>query len=291
MGEALALLTAIVWAIAVILFKRSGEAVHPLGLNVFKNCLAILLIVPTMLIMGETLFRDAPAWEYGLLLLSGALGIGVGDTLFFKSLNNLGAGLSAIVVCLYSPVIIVLSLTFLGESLSFWQLVGAIIIVSAVLLASFERNGNGIDRSQIIKGIAYGAAAQLANGIGLVMIKPLLDRSPVLWVAEVRLIGGVVVLALILLMHRRRRSILASIFSGYRWGYTLSGSFTGAYLAMMLWLAGMKLTQASTASAINQTSNVFIFLLAWLILKEPITKIRVIGVIVAVGGAIIVTFG
>jgi len=244
-----------------------------------------------MMIMGETLFRDAPAAEYGLLLLSGALGIGIGDTLFFKGLNYLGAGLSAIVICLYSPVIIVLSLIFLGECLSFWQIVGALVIISAVMIASFERDTNGIDRATIIKGIAYGAAAQLVNGIGIVMIKPLLDRSPLLWVTEVRIIGGAIVLALILLVHRRRRSIIVSIFSRHRWGYTLSGSFTGAYVAMMLWLGGMKLTQASTASALNQTSNVFIFIFAWLILKEPVSQLRLIGIMAAVGGALMVTFG
>ena len=291
LGEALALLTAVVWAVAIILFKRSGEAVHPLGLNFFKNSLATILLIPTMMIAGETIFRVAPAWEYGLLLLSGAFGIGLGDTLFLKSLNNLGAGLSAIVICLYSPVIIVLSLIFLGESLSFWQVVGALVIVSAVLSASLERTSKDLDRSMIIKGIAYGAAAQLVNGIAIVMIKPLLDRSPLLWVTEVRLIGGVVVLAMVLAVHSRRRSIMASVVSRARWGYTLSGSFTGAYLAMMLWLGGMKLTQASTASALNQTSNVFIFIFAWLILKEPISRIRVIGIVAAVGGAFLVTFG
>jgi drug/metabolite transporter (DMT)-like permease len=285
------MLTAIVWAVAVILFKRSGETVHPIGLNFFKNCLSGILLLITMMIVGETLFRVAPAWEYGLLLFSGALGIGVGDTLFFKSLNNLGAGLSAIVICFYSPVIIGLSLIFLGESLSFWQVVGALTIVSAVLIASLERNSNGLDRTTIIKGVAYGAAAQLANGIGIVMIKPLLDRSPLLWVTEVRVIGGTIVLALVLLLHRRRRAIMASVFSRQRWAYTLSGSFTGAYVAMMLWLAGMKFTQASTASALNQTSNVFIFILAWLVLKEPMSKIRIIGIAAAVGGALMVTFG
>jgi len=290
-GEVLALITAVVWAVAVILFKKSGEVVHPIGLNLFKNSMAVVLMVPTIWIAGETILHDAPLWEYGLLLLSGALGIGAADTLFFKSLNLLGAGPVAIVLCLYSPFIITLSIIFLGESLSVWQLVGASTIVTAVLIVSLERGGATTSRANIIKGILYGAAAELVNGVGIVMIKPLLTRSPVLWVTEIRLVGGTVVLALVLLLHSRRRAIVQSIFARQAWGYTLSGSFMGAYVAMMLWLGGMKLTQASTASALNQTSSLFIFLFAWVFLKEPITAIRTIGLLAAVAGTLLVTFG
>ena len=95
LGQSLALMTAIVWACAVILFKKSGETVHPIALNLFKNILALVLFLPTLWIFGETLFRPAPAGEYLLLMFSGILGIGVGDTLFFKSLNRVGAGSSS----------------------------------------------------------------------------------------------------------------------------------------------------------------------------------------------------
>jgi drug/metabolite transporter (DMT)-like permease len=114
MGEALALLCAIAWAVAVILFKKSGETVHPVGLNFFKNLLAIVFLAPTIYVFGGTILHPAPASCYIVLLLSGALGIGIADTLFFKSLNALGAGLSAIVVCMYSPFIIALSFLYLG---------------------------------------------------------------------------------------------------------------------------------------------------------------------------------
>ena len=58
LGEILALAAAVVWAFAVIMFKKSGEAVHPIGLNFFKGALAATLLVPTIWIFGETLFRD-----------------------------------------------------------------------------------------------------------------------------------------------------------------------------------------------------------------------------------------
>ena len=102
-GESFALVTAMTWAFAVILFKKSGEKVHPIGLNQFKNILAILLLIPTMALMSKSFSPQVSIHDYLILLASGALGIGVSDTLFFHSLNMLGAGRSSIVDCLYSP--------------------------------------------------------------------------------------------------------------------------------------------------------------------------------------------
>ncbi len=290
MGEMLALLTAVVWAFAVILFKKSGESVHPVALNLFKNSLAVILFIPTIFIFGETLFYDAPVGDYALLLISGALGIGIADTLFFKSLNILGAGLSAIVDCLYSMFIILLSFIFLAESMGFFQIFGALLIISAVLTAANKKGSAHLTRKELMTGIMWGALAMFTTAVGLVMIKQLLDRSPLFWVVEIRLVGGMLVLILALLFRSDRMPVLKTLKGNGGWKYTVSSSFVGAYLAMIFWLAGMKYTQASVAAALNQTTTVFIFIFAALLLKEPINKIRIIGIILAMAGSVLVTF-
>jgi len=291
LGETIAVVTAVIWALAVIFFKKSGESVHPIGLNLFKNVLAAVLFVPTAWLFGETLLRSVPAEEYIMLLVSGALGIGISDTLFFKSLNVLGAGRSAIVDCLYSPSIIALSMIFLGETLSAWQLVGVTMIVSAVLSIMVERQSVQTDRRHVLVGVWWGALAMVTMAVGIVMIKPLLERSPLIWATEIRLLGGLAVLAVALILHPSRLAVLKSIGRPQKWGYMLSGSFAGAYVSMVLWLAGMKYTQASTAAALNQTSNIFVFVFAALILKEKITPIRMAAIVLGVLGALLVTFG
>ena len=67
-----------------------------LGLNFFKSIVSIVLILGTMLVLRDPIFPKIPFKNYGLLLLSGAVGIGAADTLLFASLNRLGAGLSGI---------------------------------------------------------------------------------------------------------------------------------------------------------------------------------------------------
>jgi drug/metabolite transporter (DMT)-like permease len=290
LGEALSILTAVIWALAVTLFNKSGESVHPLALNAFKNLLAIALLIPTIILFGQTILRPTSREVYFILFLSGAIGIGIGDTLFFKSLNELGAGLTGIVVCLYSPFIIVFSYLWLHEYLAHVQLIGVLLIISAILITTIQRSTTAVTKTRIVSGVSYGIIASAAMAVGVVLMKPLLDTHPVIWVAEIRLIGGISVLALVLLFHPRRERIVHSLLKTHNWPYTISGSFLGAYLAMIIWIAGMKYTQATVASALNQTSTIFIFIFAGLILKEPMTLRRTFGIVLAFMGAFLVSF-
>jgi len=291
LGEILALGTAITWAFAVILFKRSGETVHPIALNTYKNILAGLLLIPTIYLFGQSLFYDAPQKDYWLLLISGALGIGLADTFFFKSLNLLGAGLTAIVDCLYSPSIIFLAFILLGESLTLLQIIGAILIISAILAAATKKGRGSLDKRSFLLGLMYGALGMFTMAIGIVMIDDILKRSPLLWVTEIRIFGGLVILLINIALHRRRKAIVKSVMTKTGWKYTFWGSVLGTYLALIMWLGGMKYTQMSTAAVLNQTSNIFIFIFAALLLKERLTMMKVAGILLAVGGVILVILG
>jgi len=291
-GEAFALATAVVWAFGVVMFRRSGETVHPVALNMFKNVLAVLLFVPTMWLLGDELLWQAPRADYLLLLASGVLGIGIADTLYFYCLNLIGASRTAIVACMYSPSMIAMSVMILGETLTPLQITGAVLVISAVLTAIEKKGGNksGISRRDLLLGIMFGVLAVSSTAVSIVMIKPLLNDSPVLWVTMIRLVGGILFLAVYLALVRKRREIMASLLVSRGWKYTLAGSFFGTYLAMSVWIAGMKFTQVSTAAVLNQTSNLFVFIFAAFILKEEITRRKVVGIVMAVAGAILVSF-
>jgi len=290
LGEILSLVTAITWAVAVILFKKSGESVHPIALNLFKNLMAVILLIPTIYILGHPIFQSASSHDYLIIFISGALGIGIADTLFFKSLNLLGASRSAIVDCLYSPFIIILSILFLGESLNLFQVIGLVMILSAVLTITKPSSSSDLSRRNLLLGVLFGALAMAANATGIVMVKPILERFSFIWIAEMRLFAGAIVLGLALLFHPARKKITSSLNSVGKWQYTLGGSFFGAYLSMIFWLGGMKYTQASISASLNQTSNIFIFVFAAIFLKETINSQKVLAIILAVAGVFIITF-
>lgn len=286
-GEAASLIVALNWAIAVIMFKKSGESVHPYALNLFKCSLAFVLLIPTILIASAGI-PQLSAKEFGLLLLSGALGIGISDSLFFISLNFLGAGLSAIVDCLYSPFIISLSMLWLGEKMNGMQIAGTAMIISAVVAASRVKSTPHLTRKNLILGIVCGVLAMGTMAVGIVMVKPIIERTSVFWTAEIRMTGGLLTIMLILALDPKRKNILNTLKTDTGRKFTWLGAFLGAYLSMILWIMGMKYTQASISAALNQTSNIFVFIFAALFLKERINLPKGVGIILGVTGAIIV---
>ncbi len=291
LGPTLALLSAVLWSLAVILFKKSGETVHPWSLNIFKNIVATLLLFPTMAIFGERLIRPVPLRDYFLFALSGILGMAIGDTLFFMSLNRIGASLSAIVSYMYSPSLILISLLFLKETLNPLQILGAILILSALLLTTQIKLPQNLTRKGLVVGILWGILSTLGTAISVAIIKPHLSATPLLWATQLRLLAGTIGLILIIIFLPHRKTVISSLFALRGFGYALGGTIIGTYLALVVWLGGMKFTQVSIAAPLNQTSGIFILILAALLLKEPITLRKLLAIFIAFIGATLVFLG
>jgi len=58
---------------------------------------------------------------------------------------------------------------------------------------------------------------------------------------------------------------------------------------MILWLGGLKYAQASVAAVLNQTATIFTILLAALILREPLTRFRIVAAALAMAGVLLIT--
>ncbi len=289
-GEILSAGSAFLWAIAVLLFRVCGRTVEPLGLNLFKSALSTILLVLTMLVVGEPLFPHAPWESYGLLILSGILGIAVSDTLFFACLNLLGAGLTAIVDCFYSPFVILFSFFFIGERMAPRRLSGVALILAAMVLVS-RKDGQGLPpRENLFKGIGLGILAMLTMAAGIVMIKPMLAYTPVLWATQLRIGAATLALAGLVGAHPRRRRIVSPLGNPANWKTMSLASFLGTYIALLAWMAGMKYTQASVAAPLNQLATVFIFVLAAVFLKEKATRPKIAAVVLATLGAFLVSW-
>ncbi len=286
LGEVLAIVSGLVWAVAVILYKVSGRNVHPLGLNLFKNVLALVFMAPTMFLLGERLWPAVPPKSVGLLLLSGFLGIAVSDTFFFYSLNRLGASIVAIVDCFYSPFVIGLSFIILGERMAAWQLIGVALIISAVLAASRSSdNGAPLARKDLVLGMIFGVLAMFFVAVGIVIVKPVLATESIVWATLVRVVGGTVPLVLLIPLLRERRAILRPLFEPANWKAMVPASFFGSYLSLILWLGGMKYAKVSVAAALNQLNTIFIVVLAAVFLKERLGWWKVAAVALAFLGA------
>lgn len=289
MGELYALACAFLWAFAVILFQRSGEHTPPLALNLFRSSLSTLLLVPTVWLAGQSLLHDASARDVLTLLASGVIGIAIADTLFHASLNRIGSGISAIASTVYSPFVVLMAFLMIGERVRPVDLAGMGLILSGILLTGRLAPPPNRTRRQLLVGILLAILDLLLLSFSIVLVKPVLDRVPVLWATAVRQIGSLVVLLLMALVSPRRRDHFSVYRPSTRWRTMLPGAAIGSYLALILWIASMKYTLAGLAAILTQTSTIFILIFAVLFLREPFPPRKILAAILAVAGVLLIT--
>ncbi|PID80073.1 hypothetical protein CSA17_03560 [bacterium DOLJORAL78_65_58] len=290
MGEFYALACALFWAFAVILFRKSGTTIPPLAMNLFRVGLTSVLFLGTLLLLGIPLLGQAPARDYGILMASGVIAIAVADTLFHMSLNRVGAGINAIVDSLYSPSVVLFAYILLGERIGSWQFLGMVIMILGIVLATRVQPPAGTTRRTLVYGVLLGVAAMLFLGFGIVLAKGVLEGANVLWATTIRQLGSLAVLVPVTLIHPDRRRLWRVFLPDRSWRYSVPGTLMGSYFALILWIAGMKHISAGRSAILNQTSTIYLLILASVLLKEPFGLRRAFSALLVSLGAVLVIY-
>ena len=136
LGEALSILSAMTWAVGVILYRQLVRSLPPLTLNFNKNMLVLAMMLPLPWLLHGTALPSLSVREVLLAMSSGFLGIAVADTLYFVALSRLGAGRMGVIGNAYSPLVIVLSVVLLGERLGPWQVAGFVLVMAGVAVVA-----------------------------------------------------------------------------------------------------------------------------------------------------------
>ncbi len=306
-GELFSLLAAATWAVGVILYRQLGLRLPPLSLNFLKNLLVFGALLPLALILDAHAWPALSGTDIALALVSGLIGIAVADTLYFKALNALGAARMGIIGNSYSPLVVVLSLFYLGERLDAQQWLGFALVSGGVLLVVWpprmrmrpdvrhapdalpEALSGAAEASLTpplhLKGALTGLLSILLMAISIVMIKPTLEAHPLLPITLVRMVGALAgMLAISALRGGWRRLWPES--GRIDWLRLGAAALFGQALSMLFWLAGYKLTDASVAAILNETASVFILLLAWVWLRERPGRRGLFGVALTLAGVL-----
>jgi len=291
-GELFSVSCAFVWAIAVVLFKKSGESLNPFALNLFKNTFALALLVLTIAVVSPVP-QNFPPSAIALIMISGLLGIGAGDTLYLRALNRIGASRMAVAQTLYSPFVIALSAAFLGERLHGPQWLGVALVLGGILLVTYVRDRamSAVDSDSLRKGALTGVGAMLLMAVGVVLAKPKLEVYDFFWVVSLRLVGGLIGMLAVVAIRRNGAALIEEYRRVRHWPQIVAGSFAGPYLSMMLWLAGYKYTRASIAAVLNESAAVFMVVLAVLFLHESVGRQQIVGIALALAGVMLVVTG
>jgi drug/metabolite transporter (DMT)-like permease len=292
LGKIMALLCAVVWAGAVILFKLAGDKIRPLALNLYKTMLTVTILLPFLLLAKIPLIPASVPGRYWLAIMaSGILGIAISDTLFFACLNRIGAGMTAIVDALYAPFVMTATWLVLYQKPRLEQIGGALLVIAAVLTIAYRKSGSPLPTRQVIIGISFGAAAMAIMAVSIVLMQPVLRETSVFWVTELRMLAALVALLFMFAWQKDRRQMLAPLWQKGSRHYAFWGALLGNLISMTLWIGAFKFTAVNSAAVLNQTNTVFVVVLASVFLKEKFTRRRLLAIILAVAGSLLVLLG
>src|ERR1700733_13394972 len=110
-----ALLTTLLFSISAICGYRSSRQIGGAEANFWRICLAALFLGLWANIFGSGLAGDA----FLIFLLSGFIGVGVGDTGYFQALPRLGSRRTVLLVqCFTAPFAALIEWLWLGTKLN-----------------------------------------------------------------------------------------------------------------------------------------------------------------------------
>ena len=287
MGDIYALLTAVCWSSAVILFDISSRKFEAFQLNAIKNLIGVFGFIITIIVLSIPIPNFSSS-ELIVLIISGLLGITIADVLFLDSLKRMGASISGLVSTLYTPSIFILAFILFSETIAPQSYLGGFLVVSGIAITVFKVPEN-ITKKNLYIGILLGVLAQILTAYSVLTVKPILEKHHILYVALYRFGIGLIGTILICIQHYGLNQLIQDYKNGLRDFQLVLGSFLGTYLSVILWLAGFKYTLAGRAAIYNQLSTVLIVIFARIFLDESLNTRKIIGVLLAIFGAILVT--
>ena len=287
MGDLYAVITAVCWSSAVILFDISTKNFTAIQLNVLKNFIGVFGFILTIILFSIP-SPNFSQQDIFTLALSGFLGILIADGLFLESLRKLGSGLSAVVSTIYTPTVFIIAFILFNETINLYSYIGGVLVLGGITISVFQP-AKTIKKRDVYIGILFGIMANILTAYSVLIIKPIMKNNSVIYVALYRFSIGFIFGILINILKSGIKQVIQKFKQGLTNQYVVFGAILGTYLSVIFWLAGYKYTLAGRAAIYNQLSTVFIIILARIFLKEPMTSNKVIGVSLAILGAIIVS--
>lgn len=280
-GALAALASAFCWAVSAILFRRLGDHFSALALNVGKGIIALLGLSALLLIQGWASTDQTTAIA---LMLSGVLGIALGDTLYFLALIRLGPRVTLVVSCLIPVLTGIAAILLFGESLTLSAALGIGLTMLGVGMVLWEQAPTGNNVTQWRSGILFAALFVGANAGAILLTKVGVAELPSMQATLIRQAAALAALMMWVSATRATAQLSLPLENPALLRALVIASVIGALLGTWLSVAALKYTDAAVAAALNSTSPLFVLPLAALWLKERVAARAALGAAIAVGG-------
>jgi len=276
MGEALAVLTALMWAASTVLSAESLKRVDPIRSNAVKTLSSSIIMLPIAVVMGELNLSNLNVEATLFIILAALIGFGIGDTLLYGSIILTGVSRAYTIAYTYPLFTTVIAVLFLREPFLPRYLIGTILTVLSVVLISMEEDKSYGKIS--LKGLLLALAAAICWAIGTILVAVGLRGISIILANTIRY--PIIFLFLLIISKPRMKWRIS------RKDLTIlsASGIIGMVLGGITFLYSVKSIGASRATPLSASSPVWAALMSSIALKEKVTARLLLS-------AIIVTLG
>lgn len=289
-GEAAALAAALIWAFTSLFYARAGRLISPIAANTFKCATALVLLTVVHLVLERQPFPSATRADWLVLLVSGVIGLAIGDSFLFSSFVRIGPRKGLLLLSLNPLIGTALGWVVFRETLDARSMIGITITMTGTLAVLSPANGfrafraTSVGERAVLLGVIFGIGAAFCQATGALLAKSALTRVDNLGATQIRMFGGAAAL-IALGIARRRFGHWAELIRVHRLFWPLlAASFFGQFVAV--WLMTLSLDYAPTgiALAILSTAPVWLIPLGGRFQDHAPTARETAGLLVAIAG-------
>ncbi len=282
-GEIASLLTAVCWTFSAIYFEKSGRRVGSLSVNIIRIFLGVIFLgVTTYFTRGMFFPKDATAYNWIWLGLSGIVGFFLGDLFLFKSYTIIGSRTSQLVMSLAPMITAIIGWFFLNEILSTKSILGILVSVTGIMIAVA---GKKLKLNFPLRGLLYAIGGALGQAIGLILSKKGMGDYDAIAATQIRAIFGFAAFAVLITFMKRWRRVLSVTHDKPSMKGITIGAIFGPFIGVALSLYAVQHTETGIASALMALTPIFIIVPSAVMFKEKITARQVIGAVISIIGA------
>lgn len=288
LGEIAAIITSFTFAINSALFTLAGREVGSVVVNRLR-----LVIASLLLMAAQWIFLGTP-WPVGVELdrwiwlgLSGIVGLVLGDAFLFQAFVLVGPRISMLMMSLAPILAAFIAWIFLGEALTFWQIMGIILTLIGVMWVVLEKNNKqGPQKENYLRGVLFGLVGATGQALGLVLAKNGLGGSfsPISG-NFIRMFTAMIVIWLVTIIQKEfRTTIQQAIDFPSAMGKILGGAFIGPFLGVSLSLFALQHTSVGVASTLMALPPIFILPVEYFYFRERLGWGSIAGTVIAMLG-------
>jgi len=297
-----AFLATLLFTISVVCGHRTSKLIGGVEANFWRLALATLFLAGWAYTGGSGLSGEA----LPIFLVSGLVGIGLGDAALFQALPRLGSRLTVLILqCLTAPIAALTEWLWLGTTLGWPQVLCMMLILTGVGVALAPGEHLTLTRATLRAGIIFAIIGALGNGWGAVLSRKAYAVAQASGetvdggtAAFQRIVGGVLVAAILLLIAKRQFVRLpedaedvfdtTSARDKWRriWPWVTMNSLAGQTLGVSAMQWALETTPTGIVMSIVALTPLTVIPLARMFENERTSARALVGGVIAVAGVI-----